>query len=163
RDVVDTCGTAGGRMNTFNISTAAAFVAAGAGVRIAKHGNRSHTSRSGRADVLEALGVPIDIEPESMPAIPDEAGLVLLFPAGVRIANHGNRSHTSRSGSADVLEALGVPIDIEPERMPEILEEAGIVFMFAPRMHPAMRHVAPVRRELGVPTIMNVLGPLTNP
>ncbi|MBA2686181.1 MAG: anthranilate phosphoribosyltransferase [Gemmatimonadaceae bacterium] len=110
--LVDTCGTGGGTFSTFNISTAAALVAAGAGVRIAKHGNRSHSSRCGSADVLEALGVAI--EP-----------------------------------SADV--------------MRQMLDRSGIVFMFAPAMHPAMRHVAAVRRELGVPTIMNVLGPLANP
>jgi anthranilate phosphoribosyltransferase len=110
--LVDTCGTGGGAVTTFNISTAAAFVAAGAGVRIAKHGNRSFTSRCGSADILEALGVIIE-----------------LTPAG----------------------------------MADVLERAGIVFMFAPLLHPAMRHVAPVRRELGMPTIMNLLGPLTNP
>jgi anthranilate phosphoribosyltransferase len=110
--LVDTCGTGGGSFSTFNISTAAALVAAGAGVRIAKHGNRSHSSRCGSADVLEALGV--DIQP-----------------------------------SASVMKRM--------------LEHAGIVFMFAPAMHPAMRHVAAVRRELGVPTIMNLLGPLANP
>jgi anthranilate phosphoribosyltransferase len=81
----------------------------------------------------------------------------------VRIAKHGNRSFTSRSGSADVLEALGVPIDLPVERMTQVLEAAGIVFMFAPLMHPAMRHVGPVRRELGVPTVMNIVGPLANP
>ena len=110
--LVDTCGTGGGAVSTFNISTAAALVAAGAGVRIAKHGNRSHSSRCGSADVLEVLGV--DIQPS-------------------------------------------------PQAMQRMLDQAGIVFMFAPAMHPAMRHVAAARRELGVPTIMNLLGPLANP
>lgn len=110
--IVDTCGTGGGAVTTFNISTAAALLAAGAGVRIAKHGNRSFTSRCGSADVLAALGVSIELSPEAM---------------------------------ADVFDA------------------AGIVFMFAPLLHPAMRHVGQVRREMGVATIMNILGPLTNP
>src|SRR6185295_16531020 len=76
---------------------------------------------------------------------------------------HGNRSFTSQCGSADVLEALGVPIDVSPTVMERALREAGIVFMFAPLMHPAMRHVGPVRRELGIPTVMNIVGPLANP
>jgi anthranilate phosphoribosyltransferase len=110
--LVDTCGTGGGAVATFNISTAAAIVAAGAGVRIAKHGNRSFTTKCGSADVLEALGVAIE-----------------------------------------------VPVAI----MEASLRDAGIVFMFAPLMHPAMRHVGPVRRELGIPTVMNIVGPLANP
>ena len=111
-NLVDTCGTGGGTLTTFNISTAAALLAAGLGVRIAKH---------------------------------------------------GNRSFTSRSGSADVLEALGVVIDMSPSAMARTLADAGIVFMFAPLMHPALRHVGPVRRELAVPTVMNIVGPLANP
>ena len=107
-ELVDTCGTGGGAIGTFNISTAAALLAAGAGVRVAKHGNRSFTSQCGSADVLEALGVSIDV-------------------------------------------------------MERALRDAGIVFMFAPLMHPAMRHVGPVRRELGIPTVMNIVGPLANP
>jgi anthranilate phosphoribosyltransferase len=110
--LVDTCGTGGGSVQTFNVSTAAALLAAGAGQRIAKH---------------------------------------------------GNRSFTSLCGSADVLEALGVTIDVPVATMERALREAGIVFMFAPLMHPAMRHVGPVRRELAIPTVMNIVGPLANP
>jgi anthranilate phosphoribosyltransferase len=110
-ELVDTCGTGGG-LQTFNISTAAALLAAGTGLRIAKH---------------------------------------------------GNRSFTSQCGSADVLEALGVKIDVPVETMERALRDAGIVFMFAPLMHPAMRHVGPVRRELAIPTVMNIVGPLANP
>jgi len=111
-DLVDTCGTGGGAIGTFNISTAAALLAAGAGVRVAKHGNRSFTSQCGSADVLEALGVSIE-----------------------------------------------VPVPV----MERGLRQAGIVVMFAPLVHPAMRHVGPVRRELGIPTVMNIVGPLANP
>jgi len=82
---------------------------------------------------------------------------------GVRVAKHGNRSFTTQCGSADVLEALGVSIDVSVPVMESALRDAGIVFMFAPLMHPAMRHVGPVRRELGVQTIMNLVGPLANP
>jgi anthranilate phosphoribosyltransferase len=111
-DLVDTCGTGGGAVPTFNISTAAALLAAGAGVRIAKHGNRSFTTQCGSADVLEQLGVTLE-----------------------------------------------APVDVAARA----LDEAGITFMFAPAMHPAMRHVGPVRRELGIPTVMNIVGPLANP
>lgn len=110
--ILDTCGTGGDQAGTFNISTAAAIVAAGAGATVAKHGNRSATSRCGSADVLEALGVVID-----------------LAPAGVT----------------------------------RCIAEAGIGFMFAPRHHLAMKHVAGVRQELGMATTFNLVGPLTNP
>lgn len=112
RQVVDTCGTGGDQKGTFNISTVAAFVAAGAGISIAKHGNRSVTSRCGSADLLEGLGIAVDLPPDVV----------------------------SRS-----------------------IEELGIGFLFAPSFHPAMRHAAGPRKELGFRTIFNLLGPLINP
>jgi anthranilate phosphoribosyltransferase len=110
--LLDTCGTGGDGQGTFNVSTAAAFVAAGAGARIAKH---------------------------------------------------GNRAMTSGSGSADVLEALGAKIDLSPEQVAECIERTGFGFMFAQVFHPAMKHAAGPRREIGVRTVFNILGPLTNP
>ena len=110
--LIDTCGTGGDSVKTFNISTSAAFVVAGAGVGVAKH---------------------------------------------------GNRAVTSKCGSADVLEALDVRLDLTPEAVGRCIDAAGIGFLFARSHHPAMKHAAPVRAELGVRTIFNVLGPLTNP
>jgi len=111
-DVLDTCGTGGDGLTTFNISTATAFVLAGSGVRVVKH---------------------------------------------------GNRSVSSKSGSSDVLTALGVPLENDPVQLRRRLDEAGMAFCFAPHFHPAMKHVAPVRKALGIPTIFNCLGPLINP
>lgn len=88
---------------------------------------------------------------------------VVVAAAGVPVVKHGNRAASSASGAADVLEALGVAIDLPPDAVATSVEQAGIGFCFAPVFHPAMRHTGPVRRELGVPTAMNVLGPLTNP
>lgn len=110
--VVDTCGTGGDRAHTFNISTTAAFVVAGAGLTVAKH---------------------------------------------------GNRSVSSRCGSADVLAALGVKIDLQPELIADCVNEVGIGFLFAPLYHCAMKHCAATRQELGIRTLLNILGPLTNP
>ena len=110
--VLDTCGTGGDGSGTFNISTTAAFVAAGAGATVAKH---------------------------------------------------GNRAMSSRCGSADVLEGLGVEIELDAEGVARCLRQAGIGFMFAQKFHPAMRFVGPVRREIGIRTAFNMLGPLTNP
>jgi len=109
---MDTCGTGGDGSGTFNVSTAAGIVAVAAGASVAKH---------------------------------------------------GNRSATSRCGSADVLEALGAKIDLGPEQVARCVEEVGFGFMFAPAFHPAMKHVGPTRREIGIRTVFNILGPLTNP
>jgi anthranilate phosphoribosyltransferase len=91
------------------------------------------------------------------------ASMFVAAAAGARVAKHGNRSVSSSSGSADVLEALGAKIDFGPEQVARCIERTGIGFMFAPRFHPAMKAVAPVRREMGVRTLFNILGPLTNP
>lgn len=112
RDILDTCGTGGDKTNTFNISTATALVVAGAGVPVAKH---------------------------------------------------GNRSVSSKCGSADVLEGLGVNLNVTEDRLKTCLDQVGIAFLFAQKLHPAMKNVAPIRKELGVETIFNILGPLTNP
>ena len=111
-EAVDIVGTGGSRVDPFNISTVSSVVAAGAGARVAKH---------------------------------------------------GNRAATGKCGSADVLEALGVRIDLGPEAIARCVDEAGIAFIFAPRYHPAMRHAGPVRREIGIRTVFNLLGPLANP
>jgi len=110
--LVDTCGTGGDKIKTFNVSTTAAFVIAGAGIAVAKH---------------------------------------------------GNRAVTSKSGSADVLEKLGLNLHLEPEAVEGIIENVGIGFMFAPAFHPAMKYAAEPRREIGIRTVFNLLGPLTNP
>ena len=91
------------------------------------------------------------------------ASMFVAAAAGARVAKHGNRGVSSSSGSADVLEALGAKIDLGPEQVARCIDETGIGFMFAPRFHPAMKAVAPVRREMGVRTLFNILGPLTNP
>ncbi|NQT71408.1 MAG: anthranilate phosphoribosyltransferase [Chloroflexi bacterium] len=111
-DVVDTCGTGGDSSGTFNISTTVAFVAAGAGLGVAKH---------------------------------------------------GNRSITSQCGSADLMEALGVKIDLAPEQVAQCVDDVGIGFCFAPAFHPAMKYATPVRQEIGLRTVFNILGPLANP
>lgn len=111
-DAIDTCGTGGSGLDTFNVSTTGAIVAAAAGAKVIKHGNRSASSKCGSADLLEALGIPLE-----------------LSPAAART----------------------------------VLEEAGITFLFAPTYHPAMRHAGPIRRGLGIRTIFNLLGPLCNP
>src|SRR5205085_4275008 len=88
---------------------------------------------------------------------------VVVAAAGVTVAKHGNRAASGRCGSADVLEALGVKIDLGPDAIAECVAETGIAFMFAARFHPAMRHAGPVRREMGIRTVFNILGPLANP
>jgi len=91
------------------------------------------------------------------------ASALVVAAAGVPVAKHGNRAMSSATGSADVLEALGIPIDLSPEQAAEALERDGFAFLFAPNYHPAMKHAGPVRRELGVPTAFNLVGPMTNP
>lgn len=110
--IIDTCGTGGDSLGTFNISTSAAIIASAAGAIVAKH---------------------------------------------------GNRAVSSRAGSADVLKALGINIDLPPERVSQVLDEVGITFLFAPQLHGAMKFAVPVRRDMGIRTIFNILGPLTNP
>ncbi|MBW3671151.1 MAG: anthranilate phosphoribosyltransferase, partial [Acidobacteria bacterium] len=117
-----------------------------------------------RSDVLGSAAVLAGLfaSRAGFPAADPIAALVVAG-AGGRVAKHGNRAVSSSCGSADVLEALGVTIDLSPEQMARVLGKAGIAFLFAPKLHPAMASVAAVRKELGVRTIFNVLGPLTNP
>ncbi|MGT2924566.1 anthranilate phosphoribosyltransferase [Streptococcus caviae] len=112
KNVMDNCGTGGDKSFSFNISTTCSFILAGGGIHVAKH---------------------------------------------------GNRSISSKSGSADVLEALGITVDLAPEKLGQILDQTGIAFLFAQKMHPAMRYISPARQALGIPTIMNLIGPLTHP
>ena len=112
RDAMDNCGTGGDQSNSFNISTTAAFV---------------------------------------------------LAAGGIKMAKHGNRSISSKSGSADVLEVLGINLDMKPEDLGRVFDQTGMVFLFAKNLHPAMKYIMPARLELGVPTIMNLTGPLINP
>jgi anthranilate phosphoribosyltransferase len=128
----------------------------------------------GLARTMRALATPVQISTESLVDTAGTGGgpstfnisttaALIAAAADCPVAKHGNRSNTSRSGSADLLEALGVRIDLTPEQVGRCIEEIGFGFMFAPAHHAAMKHVAPVRRELGVRTIFNFLGPLTNP
>lgn len=122
---------------------------------------RSHALRvEHRKNVMEIVGTGGDGSDSFN--ISTTAALI-ISAAGVPVAKHGNRAASSRSGAADCLEALGVNISLEPERAAELLEEAGICFLFAPKYHTAMKYVGPVRRELGIRTVFNILGPLTNP
>lgn len=125
------------------------------------YGMRSHSLQLHHdMDVLEIVGTGGD-EANSFNISTTSA--LVIAAAGIPVAKHGNRSVSSKSGAADVLEALGVKITIEPENMQKVLESAGICFMFAQKYHGAMKYVAPVRKELGIRTIFNILGPLTNP
>lgn len=128
----------------------------------------------GLADTMLAHAVPITVSPEAVDVVGtggdrhrtvniSTMAAIVVAGTGLTVVKHGNRAASSASGSADVLEAVGVRLDLPPERAAEIAREVGIAFLFAARYHPAMRHAGPVRAELAVPTAFNVLGPLTNP
>jgi anthranilate phosphoribosyltransferase len=128
----------------------------------------------GLARTMRALATPVEVEGEGLVDTAGTGGgpstinisttaALIAAGAGCRVAKHGNRSNTSKSGSADLLEALGVRIDLEPDQVARCIDAVGFGFMFAPRHHRAMAHVVPVRKELAVRTIFNFLGPLTNP
>jgi anthranilate phosphoribosyltransferase len=130
---------------------------AGAARAMRKHMTPIRTSRTGLVDTCGTGGIGSDLFNIST------AAAIVAAAAGVPIAKHGNRSVTSKSGSADVLRELGVNVDAPPSVVERCLDELGICFCFAPQLHPAMRHVAPVRKQLGFATIFNLLGPLCNP
>jgi anthranilate phosphoribosyltransferase len=130
---------------------------AGAAIAMRKHMTPIRTRRSGLVDTCGTGGIGSDLFNISTTAA------IVAAAAGVPVAKHGNRSITSKSGSADVLAELGVNVAAPPATVERCLDELGICFCFAPHMHPAMKHVAPVRKQLGTPTIFNLLGPLCNP